>query len=57
MPHTEDPKTPKHDANRDLPIEKVVTAKREMWLRENVDAIAAYNDFSEENGLALGGTE
>ncbi len=34
--------------------EKLAAAKRERWVRENSDAIAAYNDFVETNGLASG---
>lgn len=36
--------------------EKVAAAKREYWVRENSGAIAAYNDFVEENGLASDGS-
>lgn len=35
--------------------EKVAAAKREHWVRENTDAIAAYNHFVEENGVASDG--
>ncbi len=35
--------------------EKVAAAKREHWVRENSDAIAAYNEFAEENGVASDG--
>jgi antitoxin CcdA len=32
-------------------VYKVAAAKREAWVRENSDAIAAYNDFIEDNGV------
>ena len=35
--------------------EKVAKAKREKWVKENTGAIAAYNDFVAENGLASDG--
>jgi antitoxin CcdA len=35
--------------------EKVAAARREKWVKENGAAIAAYNDFVEENGLASDG--
>jgi len=35
--------------------EKVAAAKREHWVRENSSAIAAYNTFVEENGVASDG--
>jgi antitoxin CcdA len=35
--------------------EKVAAAKREHWVRENRDAIAAYNEFSDKNGVASDG--
>jgi len=30
---------------------KVAASKREAWLRDNADAIAAYNDFVAEQGV------
>jgi len=30
---------------------KVAEAKREQWKKENAEAIAAYNDFVEEQGV------
>jgi antitoxin CcdA len=36
--------------------EKVAAAKRELWVRENSDAIADYNDFVEEHGVMSDGT-
>lgn len=35
--------------------EKVAAAKRERWVRENSDAIAAYNEFVDEKGTASDG--
>jgi antitoxin CcdA len=35
--------------------EKVAAAKREQWVRENSDAIAAYNEFIDEEGIASDG--
>ncbi len=32
-------------------IEKVAAARRESWVRENADAIAAYNEFVDEHGV------
>ena len=31
--------------------EKIAVAKREQWVSENAEAIAAYNDFVSEHGL------
>jgi antitoxin CcdA len=31
--------------------EKIAVAKREQWVNENTEAIAAYNDFVSEHGL------
>lgn len=36
--------------------EKVANARRESWVKENSGAIAAYNDFVDEKGLASDGT-
>ena len=36
--------------------EKVAAAKRELWVRENSDAIADYNDFVEQHGVLSDGT-
>lgn len=36
--------------------EKVAVVTRERWARENKDAIAAYNDFVAENGVASEGS-
>lgn len=36
--------------------EKVAAAKRAQWAKENKDAIAAYNDFLAENGVASDGS-
>jgi antitoxin CcdA len=36
--------------------DKVAIARRENWVKDNSGAIAAYNDFVEENGLASDGT-
>ena len=36
-------------------VEKVAAVKRKHWVRENKDAIAAYNDFVAENGVASEG--
>lgn len=35
--------------------EKVAAARRVKWAKENGAAIAAYNDFVDENGLASDG--
>ena len=35
--------------------EKVAAARREQWVRENSDAIAAYNEFIDEEGIASDG--
>jgi antitoxin CcdA len=35
--------------------EKVAAAKREHWVRENSEAIAAYNEFVDEKGIASDG--
>ena len=35
---------------------KVAAAKRELWARENSDAIADYNEFVEQQGIASDGT-
>ena len=32
-------------------VSKVAAVKREAWVRENADAIAAYNAFVEEHGV------
>lgn len=37
-------------------VEKVAAVKRKHWVRENKDAIAAYNDFVAENGVASEGS-
>jgi antitoxin CcdA len=36
--------------------EKLADAKRELWVRENSDAIADYNDLVEEQGVMSDGT-
>jgi antitoxin CcdA len=36
--------------------EKVAAAKREHWVKENAEAIAAYNDCVSENGVLSDGS-
>ena len=36
--------------------EKIAAAKRELWTRENSEAIGDYNEFVEQHGVASDGT-